>query len=66
MRPKWVARPPKEGGYGCTLHRDYDGEFDYNLQWKPVGGFPVTFGWIHASVVATHGYIAGSTSVCPT
>ncbi|CKM74154.1 NADPH-dependent mycothiol reductase MTR [Mycobacterium tuberculosis] len=49
MRPKWVARPPKEGGYGCTLHRDYDGEFDYNLQWKPVGGFPVTFGWIHAS-----------------
>lgn len=49
MRPKWVARPPKEGGYGCTLHRDYDGEFDYNLQWKPVGGFPVTFSWIHAS-----------------
>lgn len=49
MRPKWVARSPKEGGYGLTLHRDYDGEFDYNLQWKPVGGFPVTFGWVHAA-----------------
>ncbi len=48
MRPKWVARSPREGGYGSTLHREYGGEFDYNLQWKPVGGFPVTFGWIHA------------------
>jgi alpha-beta hydrolase superfamily lysophospholipase len=46
---KWlVARPPTGGGYGTTLHRDYAGDFDYNLQWKPIGGFPVTFGWIHA------------------
>ena len=26
------------------LHRDYHGDFDYNLLWKPLGGFPVTFG----------------------
>jgi alpha-beta hydrolase superfamily lysophospholipase len=45
---KRVARTPSEGGYGESLHRDYHGEFDYNLQWKPVGGFPVTFGWLHA------------------
>lgn len=43
-----VRRPNPGGGYGATLHRDYAGEFDYNLQWKPVGGFPVTAGWIHA------------------
>ncbi len=43
-----VVRPPAEGGYGTTLHRDYHGEFDYDLNWKPIGGFPVTFGWIHA------------------
>jgi alpha-beta hydrolase superfamily lysophospholipase len=48
LRSKGVARGPVEGGYGTSLHRDYDGEFDYNLQWKPVGGFPVTFGWLHA------------------
>ncbi len=47
-RSKGVARAPKQGGYGTTLHRDYHGEFDYNLQWKPVGGFPITFGWLHA------------------
>jgi alpha-beta hydrolase superfamily lysophospholipase len=48
LRSKGVARRPVEGGYGTSLHRDYDGEFDYNLQWKPVGGFPITFGWLHA------------------
>jgi alpha-beta hydrolase superfamily lysophospholipase len=48
VRKKRVARSPGEGGYGTTLHRDYAGEFDYNLAWKPVGGFPVTFGWINA------------------
>lgn len=48
VRSKGVARSPGEGGYGTTLHRDYGGEFDYNLQWKPVGGFPITFGWLHA------------------
>ena len=48
VRSKGVARAPKEGGYGTTLHRDYHGEFDYDLQWKPVGGFPITFGWLHA------------------
>lgn len=45
---KRVLRGTTEGGYGTSLHRDYGGEFDYNLDWKPLGGFPVTVGWIHA------------------
>jgi alpha-beta hydrolase superfamily lysophospholipase len=45
---KRVARAAGDGGYGASLHRDYHGEFDYNLQWKPPGGFPITFGWLHA------------------
>jgi len=48
FRKRTVVRPPTEGGYGATLHRDYSGEFDYDLNWKPIGGFPVTFGWIGA------------------
>ena len=48
VRKTRVLRPAGEGGYGLTLHRDYHGEFDYNLRWKPVGGFPITYGWIHA------------------
>jgi alpha-beta hydrolase superfamily lysophospholipase len=48
LRSKGVVHSPTEGGYGTTLHRDYYGEFDYDLQWKPLGGFPITFGWLHA------------------
>jgi alpha-beta hydrolase superfamily lysophospholipase len=50
IRKKRVVRPPTEGvgGYGATLHKEYGGEFDYDLNWKPIGGFPVTFGWLHA------------------
>lgn len=49
MRKMSVVRAPTAGGgYGTTLHRDYAGEFDYDLRWKPIGGFPVTFGWINA------------------
>jgi len=48
MLPTRVVRAAGNGGYGLTLHRDYHGEFDYNLKWKPLGGFPVTAGWIHA------------------
>jgi alpha-beta hydrolase superfamily lysophospholipase len=45
---KRVVRGTTDGGYGNSLHRDYGGEFDFNLTWKPLGGFPVTVGWIHA------------------
>jgi alpha-beta hydrolase superfamily lysophospholipase len=48
VRKRMVIRPPSEGGYGATLHRDFHGDFEYDLQWKPVGGFPVTAGWIGA------------------
>jgi alpha-beta hydrolase superfamily lysophospholipase len=48
FRKKRVVRPPTEGGYGATLHKEYGGDFDYDLKWKPIGGFPVTFGWLHA------------------
>jgi alpha-beta hydrolase superfamily lysophospholipase len=48
VRKMKVIRKPTPGGYGTTLHREYSGEFDYDLTWKPLGGFPVTFGWINA------------------
>jgi alpha-beta hydrolase superfamily lysophospholipase len=48
LRKLHVIRKPTAGGYGTSLHRDYAGEFDYDLDWKPLGGFPVTFGWINA------------------
>ncbi|WP_067721916.1 alpha/beta hydrolase [Nocardia yamanashiensis] len=34
--------------YGDSLHRTVSGEWDYNLDWKPLTGFPVHAGWIRA------------------
>jgi alpha-beta hydrolase superfamily lysophospholipase len=48
LRTKGVIRGEGNGGYGSSLHRSYHGEFDYNLEWKPLGGFPITLGWLHA------------------
>ena len=49
------ARQPKReisrsvsGLYVQSLHRDHDGEWDFNLEWKPLDSFPVYAGWLRA------------------
>lgn len=39
---------PELGLYGQSLHTEHRGEWAYNLDWKPVTGFPVTVGWLRA------------------
>jgi alpha-beta hydrolase superfamily lysophospholipase len=34
--------------YGRSLHRDHDGEWEYDLSWKPLESFPVRAGWVRA------------------
>lgn len=36
------------GFYTRSLHRDHEGEWDFDLTWKPVGSFPVRAGWLRA------------------
>ncbi|CAN5449003.1 alpha/beta hydrolase [soil metagenome] len=36
------------GLYGRSLHRDHDGEWDYDLSWKPLTSFPARLGWLRA------------------
>ncbi|WP_239003781.1 alpha/beta hydrolase [Nocardia panacis] len=45
-----MARLPGDdiSTYGDSLHRSVAGEWDYNLDWKPLAGFPVHFGWLAA------------------
>lgn len=46
------ATSPLPGGgistYGDSLHHTVAGEWDYNLDWKPLSGAPVRFGWLRA------------------
>ncbi len=34
--------------YAQSIHQDYNGEWDYNLEWKPAVSIPVSFGWTRA------------------
>ncbi len=49
------ARQPKReiartvsGLYVRSLHEDYDGEWRFNLDWKPLASFPIYAGWLGA------------------
>ncbi|MCP2325023.1 alpha-beta hydrolase superfamily lysophospholipase [Hamadaea flava] len=36
------------GTYGRSIHADHNGEWTYDLAWKPVESFPVRLGWLRA------------------
>jgi alpha-beta hydrolase superfamily lysophospholipase len=38
--------------YAQSIHKDFYGEWDFNLNWKPIKGFPTYFKWIVAIAVA--------------
>jgi alpha-beta hydrolase superfamily lysophospholipase len=47
-RPRTDLRLGLPEVYGRSIHRDGDGEWDYDLAWKPLAGFPVYAGWVRA------------------
>jgi len=34
--------------YGRSIHADHEGEWTYDLAWKPLGGFAIRAGWLTA------------------
>lgn len=47
-RPMAQLSREVKGFYGRSLHRDHDGEWDFDLRWKPLDSLPIRFGWIRA------------------
>jgi len=51
--------------YVRSIHRDYDGEWDFDLKLKPLNGFTAYFGWIGA-VLAAQAKVHGGLDIhCP-
>jgi alpha-beta hydrolase superfamily lysophospholipase len=48
IRPYGRINLPPGNGYGSSLHVSEHGEWDYDLEWKPISGFPITYGWLNA------------------
>lgn len=34
--------------YAHSVHRDYNGEWEFDTRWKPIDGFPLYFSWLAA------------------
>ncbi|MAO80900.1 alpha/beta hydrolase [uncultured Nocardioides sp.] len=47
-RPRQEIKREVNGLYGRSLHRDHDGEWDFDLAWKPLESFRVHAGWLRA------------------
>ncbi len=51
--------------YVRSLHRQWDGEWDFDLTLKPLMGFPAYFGWVRA-IFAAHAQVHASLALdCP-
>lgn len=48
VRPYGLVPQGLGGVYGTSLHRSHQGEWEYDLTWKPIEGWPVRAGWVRA------------------
>lgn len=46
IAPTAVVQNSMESVYGLSLHRDNNGEWEFDTTWKPLDGFPVRAGWL--------------------
>lgn len=51
--------------YPKSLHKNYVGEWDFDLRLKPIEGFPAFYGWLRAIRVAQARVHAGLRLECP-
>ena len=48
VKPKSIIKLPHTDAYGSSLHVSANGEWDFNTVFKPLEGFPVSYGWLTA------------------
>ncbi len=48
LKPKSIIKLPHTDAYGSSLHVSANGEWDFNTAFKPLEGFPVSYGWLTA------------------
>ncbi|MGC0363563.1 alpha-beta hydrolase superfamily lysophospholipase [Rhodococcus sp. 27YEA15] len=48
VAPKTIIPGTGLSTYGDSLHESQHGSWTYNLEWKPLRGCPITFGWMRA------------------
>ena len=71
LRRLGSRRPMREiprkvtGHYARSLHHEHEGEWDFDLAWKPVESWPVYAGWLRAIRLGHARLQAGLSVPCP-
>jgi alpha-beta hydrolase superfamily lysophospholipase len=58
-RPKAAVPVPLNPVYVHSLHRDFEGEWDFDLAWKPAEPFAPRVGWLRAVTLGHRAVAAG-------
>ena len=64
-QPKFPIPRDVSGLYARSLHRDHEGEWDFDLAWKPLTSQPVYAGWVRAVRNGHNELHAGLDLDCP-
>ena len=64
-RPRLAANGSVSPFYAHSLHRAYYGEWEFNLDWKPIEGFPAHAGWMRAVMRGQRRLQTGLAIACP-
>ena len=56
MRPYATVPRGVSQAYGHSIHADHHGEWEYELAWKPLNGFPVRVAWL-AAIRRAHAWL---------
>jgi alpha-beta hydrolase superfamily lysophospholipase len=64
-RPRRVIPRSVSGLYARSLHRDHEGEWDFDLPWKPLESYLVHAGWLRAVRKGHDELHAGLDVPCP-
>lgn len=62
ISPYAALKDAVPAAYGNSLHKDHGGEWDYNLEFKPIRGFPTYFMWFKA-VTRGHKYLQTKSNI---
>ena len=64
-RPRREIPRRVDGLYNRGLHAEHEGEWDFNLEWKPIESWPVYAGWLRAIRVGHDELHRGLEVGCP-
>ncbi|MFV9504840.1 MAG: alpha/beta hydrolase [Oscillochloridaceae bacterium umkhey_bin13] len=65
IRPTMIVSKGVSSLYTESIHRDYRGEWAFDLRWKPLNSFPTYAGWVRAVVLGQRHLQAGLAIDCP-